>query len=214
MNNVVRASVEALAAALAGVQTLHVSAYDEALGVPSEPAATLACVRSRSSPFETGVADTLDPLAGSYAVEALTDDLERRMLDVLDDVEQRGGALACIESGWLAASSPTARTSRRARWRAGAGGRRGEPVPQRLPSLEVFAVDPALEREQARRCRRLRARRDAQAVRRAGRCTRRGGRGRERRAAVRGRRPGLRDDRRGRRVLRDVHGSWQPSTTF
>jgi methylmalonyl-CoA mutase N-terminal domain/subunit len=79
MNNVVRASVEATVAALAGVQTLHVSAYDEALGVPTEAAATLALRTQQVVAFETGLATTVDPLAGSHALETLTEDLERRI---------------------------------------------------------------------------------------------------------------------------------------
>ncbi len=96
LNNVVRATVEAMAAGLAGVQTMHVSAYDEALGVPTEAAATVALRTQQVVAFETGITETCDPLAGSYAVEALTDELERRIWAVLQTIEDRGGALACI----------------------------------------------------------------------------------------------------------------------
>ncbi|MGH3386882.1 MAG: methylmalonyl-CoA mutase family protein, partial [Nocardioidaceae bacterium] len=102
LNNVVRASLEATAAALAGVQTMHVSAYDEALGVPTESAATLALRTQQVVAFESGLTETVDPFAGSYAVEALTDDLEQQIDDLLGDIGRRGGALACIESGWFA----------------------------------------------------------------------------------------------------------------
>jgi methylmalonyl-CoA mutase N-terminal domain/subunit len=102
MNNVVRAALEATSAALAGVQTMHVSSYDEALGVPTEAAATLALRTQQIVAMETGLTETLDPLAGSYAIEQLTDEVEHRIWSVLDDIERRGGALACIESGWFA----------------------------------------------------------------------------------------------------------------
>ncbi|MDO8484757.1 MAG: methylmalonyl-CoA mutase family protein, partial [Candidatus Limnocylindrales bacterium] len=101
LNNVVRTTVEAMAAALAGVQTMHVCAYDEAVGVPTEAAATLALRTQQIVAFETGLTETVDPFGGSYAMEALTSDMASRIADVLAQVEARGGALACIESGWF-----------------------------------------------------------------------------------------------------------------
>ncbi|MGH8940646.1 MAG: methylmalonyl-CoA mutase family protein, partial [Actinomycetes bacterium] len=102
LTNVVRASLETTAAALAGVQTMHVSAYDEALGTPTESAATLALRTQQVVAYESGLTETVDPLAGSYAVEALTDSVERAVWAELDDIAARGGSLACIESGWFA----------------------------------------------------------------------------------------------------------------
>jgi methylmalonyl-CoA mutase N-terminal domain/subunit len=165
MNNVARTTVETLAAALAGVQTLHVSAYDEALGVPTEAAATLALRTQQVVASETGVIDTLDPLAGSYAVESLTDDLERRIFDELDRIERRGGALACIESGWFARELSDAAY---AHAREVESGERIVVGVNRYPAgtepLEVFRVDPALEEAQTRSLAELRRRRDACAV--------------------------------------------------
>ncbi len=168
LNNVARATVEAMAAALAGVQTLHVSAYDEALGVPTETAATLALRTQQVVALETGLTDTVDPFAGSYAVETLTDELERRILDTLADIERRGGALACIESGWF-----SRRLSEGAyeQAREVESGERVVVGVNRHPSssepLETFSVDPDLERAQARAVAAVRARRDAGAVRAA-----------------------------------------------
>jgi methylmalonyl-CoA mutase N-terminal domain/subunit len=102
LNNVVRATTEALAAALAGVQTMHVCAYDEAVGVPTEPAATLALRTQQILALETGLTQTVDPLAGSYAIEALTDETADQIQALLSEIESRGGALACIDSGWFA----------------------------------------------------------------------------------------------------------------
>ncbi|TSA20507.1 MAG: methylmalonyl-CoA mutase [Actinomycetales bacterium] len=101
MNNVVRTSVEMLAAALGGIQTMHVSAFDEALGVPTEEAAMLALRTQQVIAFETGVLSTADPLAGSYEIERLTDELADKMWAMLEDIERRGGALACINNGWF-----------------------------------------------------------------------------------------------------------------
>ena len=104
LNNVVRTSIEAMAAALGGVQTMHVCAYDEALGVPTETAATLALRTQQVVAFETGVTTMVDPLGGSYVLEAMTDDLERQIMDEMQRIEDRGGALACIDSGYFATS--------------------------------------------------------------------------------------------------------------
>jgi methylmalonyl-CoA mutase, N-terminal domain len=165
MNNVARTTVETMAAALAGVQTLHVSAYDEALGVPTEAAATLALRTQQVVASETGLVDTLDPLAGSYAVEVLTDDLERRIFDELDRIERRGGALACIESGWFARELSDAAYAYAREVESGerivVGVNR---YPAQTEPLEVFRVDPALEEAQVRSLAALRQRRDGAAV--------------------------------------------------
>jgi methylmalonyl-CoA mutase N-terminal domain/subunit len=102
LNNVVRTTVEATAAALAGIQTMHVCAYDEAVGVPTQAAATLALRTQQIVAHETGLTETVDAFGGSHAVEALTTEVEARILDLLAEIEARGGALACIESGWFA----------------------------------------------------------------------------------------------------------------
>jgi methylmalonyl-CoA mutase N-terminal domain/subunit len=101
LNNVVRTTVEAIAAALAGVQTMHVCAYDEAIGVPTEAAATLALRTQQIVAFETGLTETVDPFGGAYAIEALTAEIESKIEALLAEIESRGGALACIESGWF-----------------------------------------------------------------------------------------------------------------
>ncbi|MFI7489894.1 methylmalonyl-CoA mutase [Micromonospora echinaurantiaca] len=165
LNNVARTTVETLAAALAGVQTLHVSAYDEALGVPTEAAATLALRTQQVVANETGLVDSLDPLAGSYAVESLTDDLERRIVDEMNRIEQRGGALACIESGWFARELSDAAYAYARQIETGerivVGVNR---YPAETEPLDVFRVDPALEYAQVRSLVALRERRDARAV--------------------------------------------------
>jgi methylmalonyl-CoA mutase N-terminal domain/subunit len=100
-NNIVRAAIQALAAVLGGVQSLALSCYDEALALPTQKAQRIAVRTQQIIGEEIGVTSTVDPLAGSYYVEWLTDELERRAQAVLAEVEQRGGAVACIESGWM-----------------------------------------------------------------------------------------------------------------
>jgi len=98
-NNVVRAALQALAAVLGGVQSLALSCYDEALAIPTEAAQTLAVRTQQIIAYESGVTDTVDPLAGSYFVEFLTDELERRAEGLFTEVEAMGGAVAAIERG-------------------------------------------------------------------------------------------------------------------
>ncbi len=96
-NNIVRVTVQALAAVLGGTQSLHTNSYDEALALPSEGAARLALRTQQVLALETGVADTVDPLAGSYYLENLTDRLEERVLGYLQEVEERGGSARAID---------------------------------------------------------------------------------------------------------------------
>jgi methylmalonyl-CoA mutase N-terminal domain/subunit len=100
-NNIVRAAVQALAAVLGGVQSLALSCYDEALALPTEEAQRIALRTQQIIAHETGATDTVDPLAGSYYVERLTSDLERRATEYLEQIAAMGGAVAAIESGWM-----------------------------------------------------------------------------------------------------------------
>ncbi|HEV7678241.1 MAG TPA: methylmalonyl-CoA mutase family protein [Candidatus Dormibacteraeota bacterium] len=100
-NNIVRAAIQALAAVLGGVQSLALSCYDEALALPTQKAQRIAVRTQQIIAEEVGATNTVDPMAGSYYVEWLTDELERRAQAILDDVERRGGAVACIEAGWM-----------------------------------------------------------------------------------------------------------------
>src|SRR5579883_2092955 len=100
-NNIVRAALQALAAVLGGVQSLALSCYDEALALPTEEAQRIALRTQQIIAHESGVVDTIDPLAGSYYIEALTNELERKAYALMDEVEQIGGAVAAIESGWM-----------------------------------------------------------------------------------------------------------------
>ena len=100
-NNIVRVAVQALAAALGGTQSLHTNGFDEALGLPTERAARIALRTQQVIGFESGVADTVDPLAGSYYVESLTDEVERRAEAYLARIDELGGAVAAIEARFM-----------------------------------------------------------------------------------------------------------------
>jgi methylmalonyl-CoA mutase N-terminal domain/subunit len=101
LNNVVRVTVQALAAVLGGTQSLHTNGYDEALSLPSAESATLALRTQQILGYESGMADTVDPLAGSYYVESLTDAIEAGARRLIDDVDALGGAAAAIERGFF-----------------------------------------------------------------------------------------------------------------
>ena len=101
LNNVVRVAIQAMAAVLGGTQSLHTNSYDEALALPSTQSATLALRTQQLLAHETGVPDVVDPLAGSWYLEALTDDLEREARAQIDEIEKLGGAVRAIERGWF-----------------------------------------------------------------------------------------------------------------
>ena len=109
LNNVVRSTVQCMGAVLGGAQSIHVMGYDEAMAIPSAEAVTLALRTQQIIAHETGVTDTVDPLAGSYFVESLTDELEARATELLGAIDALGGAVAAIESGapqrWIAESA-------------------------------------------------------------------------------------------------------------
>jgi len=216
LNNVVRTSVEALAAALGGVQTMHVCAYDEALGVPTETAATLALRTQQIVAFETGVTTMVDPLGGSVVLEAMTDDLERRIRDEMERISNRGGALECIESGYFAESlSDSAYAQAQAidsgdRTVVGVNSFVTDPV-----AFDVFAIDPESERAQVGNLERVKAERDEAAVA--------AGLNSLRVAAEAGDNvvPACVEAVQAYAtvgeiadVLRGVHGTWQPSSAF
>lgn len=100
-NNIVRVAVQALASVLGGTQSLHTNSMDEALGLPTEKAATIALRTQQILAHETGVADTVDPMAGSYFVESLTNEIEKRAYEYIERIEALGGVIPCIETGWI-----------------------------------------------------------------------------------------------------------------
>jgi len=101
LNNIVRVTVQALAAILGGTQSLHTDAYDEAYGTPTEEAARLALMTQHILAEETGVAEVVDPLGGSYYVEALTNDMEAKAWAIVEEIDALGGMVAACEQGWV-----------------------------------------------------------------------------------------------------------------
>jgi methylmalonyl-CoA mutase N-terminal domain/subunit len=101
LNNVIRVGTQALAAVLGGTQSLHTNGYDEALSLPTEEAAKIALRTQQIIAYETGVVDTVDPLAGSFFIENLTDEMEKAAFDYLDQIDAMGGAVVAIENGFI-----------------------------------------------------------------------------------------------------------------
>jgi methylmalonyl-CoA mutase N-terminal domain/subunit len=151
LNNVVRVTVQGLAAVLGGTQSLHTNSYDEALGLPGRDAAVLALRTQQILAHESGVTDTADPLAGSYLVESLTAEIESRARELLARVDAMGGMLDAVESGWVQHQIHEAAYRWQREVESGArivvGQNRfveDEPAP-----APPFTPDPAVERERA-----------------------------------------------------------------
>jgi methylmalonyl-CoA mutase N-terminal domain/subunit len=161
--NVVRTTLQALAAVLGGTQSLHCNALDEALGLPREETAELALRTQQVIAYESGVGATVDPLGGSYAVEALTDAIEAEAEALLAEMDRRGGALRALEAGWQQAeirdSAYRFQKQVEARETLVVGVNIFE-KDERVP-VDVFSVDPTIEKDQVERLRALRSRRDA-----------------------------------------------------
>ena len=107
-NNIVRVTLQAMAAVLGGTQSLHTNSMDEALGLPTEKAATIALRTQQIIANESGAADVIDPLAGSFYVESLTDELEKAATEYIERIGAQGGVIKCIESGWIQREIQTA----------------------------------------------------------------------------------------------------------
>ncbi|MBI4416704.1 MAG: methylmalonyl-CoA mutase, partial [Euryarchaeota archaeon] len=162
-NNVVRVTLQALAAALGGAQSLHTNSMDEALGLPSEKAVRLALRTQQILAHESGIANTVDPVGGSYAIESLTDQLEGEARNLLDRIDRMGGMLPAIEKGWvqrgIAESAYRYQREVEARQRLVVGVNafsEGESL-----AVDILRVPPNLERKQIARVRAVRRRRNA-----------------------------------------------------
>jgi methylmalonyl-CoA mutase N-terminal domain/subunit len=165
-NNVVRVTLQALAAVLGGTQSLHTNSRDEALSLPSEEAVRIALRTQQIIGYESGVADMVDPLAGSYYVEHLTDEVERRAQAYIDEIDAMGGALAAIEAGYIQREIQEAAYRYQRAVEEGtvvAVGVNKFQVNEPL-SLELLRVDPAVEQARRAKLAALRARRDSARV--------------------------------------------------
>ncbi|MCE9576440.1 MAG: methylmalonyl-CoA mutase [Deltaproteobacteria bacterium] len=163
MVNVARVTIQALAAVMGGTQSLHTNSFDEALGLPTEEAATIALRTQQVIAHESGVADFVDPFAGSYAVEALTAEIEKRATAYLEQIAQMGGTIAALEAGFQQreierrAYEHQRAVEKKQRIVVGVN----DFVASEDISPPVAVVDPALERDQVARVRATRARRSA-----------------------------------------------------
>ena len=165
-NNIVRVTVQALSAVLGGTQSLHTNGFDEALGLPTEKAAKIALRTQQIVGYESGVVDTVDPLAGSYFVESLTDEVEALAWEYLERIDGMGGAVPAIEQGFMQDEIE------RAAYTYAKGVDSGEKVVVGVNRFvddvaepaEVFPIDPALQQAQVARTQQVRAQRDQGAV--------------------------------------------------
>ena len=166
LNNVVRTTLQALASVLGGTQSLHTNSYDEALGLPTDESALLALRTQQVIAFETGVADTVDPLAGSYFVESLTDQLQAKAEALVDRIEQLGGAVAAIEDGWMQAQIEDSAYREARRQSEGTSIVVGVNRFQEADDIEVpvLEIDPSLEQGQKKRLEQWRSGRNADAA--------------------------------------------------
>jgi methylmalonyl-CoA mutase, N-terminal domain len=166
LNNITRTAIEALAGVLGGTQSLHTNSYDEALALPSEEAVRVALRTQQVIAHETGVANTVDPLGGSYFVEALTDALEARAYDYFAKIDELGGMVEAVKRGFPQREIADAAYELQCEYDSGTRklvgvnsyteGGDGE--------IEILRIDPALERKQIGRVRAVRGRRDGAAV--------------------------------------------------
>jgi methylmalonyl-CoA mutase N-terminal domain/subunit len=167
--NLVRVTVQALAAVLGGTQSLHTNSYDEAIALPSEKAARLALRTQQVIAYESDVTKTVDPFAGSYAIESLTDEIEEAAVSLINAVEDHGGAVAAIEQGFQ--KSEIEASAYRIAQQIDGGERTVVGVNKFVTHgdepYEPLRVDPQIEAEQCQRLAALRAERDGKAVQNA-----------------------------------------------
>ncbi len=169
-NNIVRVAYQAMAAALGGTQSLHTNSMDENVGVPTEKAVRIALRTQQILAFESGVANTIDPLAGSYFVESLTDQLEREALGLFDEIDALGGVVPGIEEGWfqqeIAASAMRQQREVEAGHRVVVGVNHFTEGSDKI-EIDRLKIDPNVEQLQVSRMAELRTARDSAQVERA-----------------------------------------------
>ncbi len=161
-NNVVRVTLQALAAVMGGTQSLHTNSRDEVLSLPTEEAVTIALRTQQIIAHESGVANTIDPLGGSYYMEALTDEMERRAMEYINKIDELGGMIAAIETGYpqreiIDASFEYQRAiEKKKRIVVGVN----EFVTDAPPAIEMLKIDPEVERRQIEKLGKVRSERD------------------------------------------------------
>jgi len=165
-NNVVRVAYQAMAAVLGGAQSLHTNGKDEALSLPTEQSVRTALRTQQILAHESGVADTIDPLGGSYAIESLTDEIEAEAFEILDEVDSRGGMLEAVKSGWVQRQIQDVAFERQQEIESGERIVVGvnEYQVDEEPQVDVEDVDEADEKRQNERLQAVKDERDEEAV--------------------------------------------------
>jgi methylmalonyl-CoA mutase N-terminal domain/subunit len=170
LNNIVRVALQALAAVLGGTQSLHTNSYDEALGLPTEESVRVALRTQQIIAYESGVADTVDPLAGSFAIETLTKNIEEAVWQYIEKIDSLGGMVRAIESGFVQ------KEIHNSAYRQQIAVEKGEQIVVGVNAFQadqehqvknVLKVDPALEKKQINALRQLKNQRDNETVRRS-----------------------------------------------
>jgi methylmalonyl-CoA mutase N-terminal domain/subunit len=169
-NNVVRVTLQALAAVLGGTQSLHTNGRDEALALPTAQSAKVALRTQQIIGYESGVADVVDPLAGSYYVESLTNELINRASALIAEIDAMGGSIAAIESGWMQARVADSAYAAQQAIESGEAvvvgvNRFAEPESE-TEEIPLQRIDERVEREQTARLKAFRSARDASEVER------------------------------------------------
>lgn len=165
-NNIMRVTIQALAAVLGGTQSLHTNSFDEALALPSEEAATIALRTQQIIAYESGVGDTIDPLAGSYCIEALTNKIEEEAIKYIELIDKRGGTIRCIEEGYInheieeASYRYQREVEKRERIIVGVN----EYTNSNEEPVEIHKINPQIEAIKRERLKRLRSQRDNEKV--------------------------------------------------
>ena len=166
LNNVVRVSMQALAAVLGGTQSLHTNSFDEALGLPTEESATIALRTQQIIAFESEVADSIDPLAGSYYIEYLTDEIEKKVYEYLEIIKDRGGMIKCIEDnfiqGEIESSAFDFQIELENKDRVVVGVNDFKAAEEK--EMPIQEIDPMLEKDQVQRLNSLKKKRDNELV--------------------------------------------------
>jgi len=169
LNNVIRVTMQALAAVLGGTQSLHTNSFDEAYAPPTEEAVTIALRTQQIIAYESGVADTADPLAGAYCIEALTNQIEEEATKYLDKIDEMGGAVTAIEKGYMqreiVESAYKHQQEVEAKERIVVG--LNQFAAEEETSISTLRVNPAIEKKQLEQVRALRRKRDRQKVKSA-----------------------------------------------
>jgi methylmalonyl-CoA mutase N-terminal domain/subunit len=167
LNNIARLTVETMAVTMAGLQSVFTAAYDEAFSIPTELAAKTSLRIQQIVNYETDIPKTIDPLGGSWFVESLTCAMEEEILDILEKIEKRGGMVECLRTGWLQQQIAGRAYEWEQKVKSGAEKIVGVNVfnTEEAPhEVEIYEVDPAIEKAQVERLRRARRERDPAAV--------------------------------------------------